>query len=186
MRCGANISIRSRFHWLHAVQEEDLISMFNSGEEHPALEGAVEAVRVVRDHHCRVGKGIAYILFRTKVAALAALRMHGSKCGAREMRVMRVQSSNKDGTGKGAKRLQNKKMTPGGVHKKMTPGGVHKKMIPGGVHKKMTPGGVHTKGKDGAPKSGKSQSGAPQSSKKKRAGKRPAVAARKMKAALAV
>ena len=77
---------------LVCLQDEDLISVFNSGEEHPALEGAVEAVRVVRDHHCRVGKGIAYILFRSKVAALAALRLHGSACGGREMRVMRVLS----------------------------------------------------------------------------------------------
>lgn len=142
---------------LVCLQDEDLISVFNSGEEHPALEGAVEAVRVVRDHHCRVGKGIAYILFRSKVAALAALRLHGSACGGREMRVTRVQSSGKDGTGQGAKRLQNKKMLPGGVHKKK---------------------------KDGASKKEKPQ-GAPQSAKKKRTQKRPAVAARKAKAGLA-
>ena len=147
---------------LVCLQDEDLISVFNSGEEHPALEGAVEAVRVVRDHHCRVGKGIAYILFRSKVAALAALRLHGSACGGREMRVMRVQSSGKDGAGKGAKRLQNKKMLPGGVHKKKKDGA----------------------SKDGASKKEKPQ-GAPQSAKKKRTQKRPAVAARKAKAGLA-
>lgn len=134
--------------------------MFNSGEAYPALEGAVEAVRVVRDHHYRVGKGIAYVLFRTKVAAMAALRMHGSACGGREMRVMRVQqNSSKEGAGKGGKRLQNKKMLPGGVHKKK---------------------------KDGASSKEKAQS-APKSAKKKqgRSQKRPAVAARKQKATLA-
>lgn len=133
--------------------------MFNSGDDHPALEGSVEAVRVVRDRHCRVGKGIAYILFRTKVAALAALRMHGSDCGGREMRVMRVQSSSNSGAGKGGKRLQSKKMLPGG--------------------------GAQKTSKDGTPKKDKSLKSTSQPAKKKkqRNHKRPAVAARK-KAAL--
>ena len=96
------------------VQEEDLIRVFNSGDDYPALEGSVEAVRVVRDQHCRVGKGIAYILFRTKVAAMAALRKNGSDCGGREMRVMKVQASGKNGSNQPL----NKKTSPGGVHKK--------------------------------------------------------------------
>lgn len=148
------------FHWFADVQEEDLINVFHSGDEHPALEGAVEAVRVVRDPHCRVGKGIAYVLFRTKLAATAALRLHGKDCGGREMRVVRVQTTGKAGTGSGGKRLQNKKVLPGGVHKKK---------------------------KDGAPKKEKKPNSAPQSTvkKQKRDQKRPAVAARK-KAASAV
>jgi RNA recognition motif-containing protein len=135
-----------------------LIRLFSSGEEHPALEGSVEAVRVVRDRHCRVGKGIAYIMFRTRVAAMAALRMNGSDCGGREMRVMKVQSSGKAGAGKGAQCPQNKKILPGGVHKKKVGGGTKKDQSQRATH---------------GPK------------KSKRDQKRPAVAARKMKTALA-
>lgn len=96
------------------VQEEDLISIYNSGQEQPAMEGAVEAVRIVRDNHSRIGKGIAYVLFRTKVAALAALQLNGSDCKGRAMRVMRVEKSSPSTKATGAAgRLKNSKDATG-------------------------------------------------------------------------
>lgn len=31
------------------------------------LENSIEAVRVIRDPHLNIGKGIAYVLFKTRV-----------------------------------------------------------------------------------------------------------------------
>lgn len=72
------------------MKEEDLISVFNSSAQAMALENAVEAVRIVRDSKTRVGKGIAYLLFKSKVAAIAALELNGFDCKGRKMRVSRV------------------------------------------------------------------------------------------------
>jgi RNA recognition motif-containing protein len=104
------------------LQEEDLIGLFNSGHEQPALEGAVDAVRIIRDSHSRVGKGIAYILFKTKVAALAALQMDGTDCNGRAMRVMQVQKHAKASTGGGAARVKNKLMKAGDSKKQPSAG----------------------------------------------------------------
>jgi nucleolar protein 12 len=46
------------------VQDEELYQLFSGI---PNLESSVEAVRVVRDPHLNVGKGIAYVLFKTRV-----------------------------------------------------------------------------------------------------------------------
>lgn len=82
------------------VKDEDLIAAFNacgrSGKakgasaEDASGQGAVEAVRVVRDGATNIGKGFAFVLFRTKAAARAALDMDGHKLGKRPMRITRV------------------------------------------------------------------------------------------------
>ena len=46
------------------MQDEELYQLFCGISN---LESSVEAVRVVRDPHLNVGKGIAYVLFKTKV-----------------------------------------------------------------------------------------------------------------------
>ena len=54
-----------RVAWL---QDEELIKFFaDAAVEAPELMGAVEAVRLVRDKTTNVGKGIAFVMFRTKV-----------------------------------------------------------------------------------------------------------------------
>lgn len=74
------------------------------------LEDSVEAVRVVRDSKTRIGKGIAYVLFKSKVSALAALQLNGSECKGRQMRVSRVEKSpakmSSKGTVKGSKKVK--------------------------------------------------------------------------------
>lgn len=46
------------------LQDEELYQLFCGISN---LESSVEAVRVVRDPHLNVGKGIAYVLFKSKV-----------------------------------------------------------------------------------------------------------------------
>ena len=43
------------------VQDEELIQVFSDASVDPQLEGAVTAVRVVRDRATNVGKGVAYV-----------------------------------------------------------------------------------------------------------------------------
>lgn len=50
----------------------------------------VEAVRVVRDPNTNMGIGVAYVLFKTKAAARAALELHGTALNKRLMRISRV------------------------------------------------------------------------------------------------
>jgi hypothetical protein len=52
------------------VQDEELYQLFSGI---PNLESSVEAVRVVRDPHLNVGKGIAYVLFKSRVCCFGAL-----------------------------------------------------------------------------------------------------------------
>lgn len=52
-----------------SLQDEELYQLFCSI---PNLGTSVEAVRVVRDPHLNVGKGIAYVLFKTKVGCFGA------------------------------------------------------------------------------------------------------------------
>lgn len=83
------------------LQEEELISVFNKGDQAMQLQDSVEAVRVVRDSKTRIGKGIAYVLFKSRVAALAALQLNGSECKGRQMRVGRVDNSHAKVSAKG-------------------------------------------------------------------------------------
>lgn len=76
-----------------AAQEEDIIALFNTAAHEPQLEGAVEAVRLIKDGKTNVGKGIGYVLLRNRTAVLAALQLNGSECKGRKMRVMRVKAS---------------------------------------------------------------------------------------------
>ena len=51
-----------------SLQDEELISLFSNAEVAPELIGSVEAVRVVRDQATNIGKGFAFVLFKTKVS----------------------------------------------------------------------------------------------------------------------
>eukprot|EP00775_Hariotina_reticulata_P003945 gene3945-4199_t len=131
------------------ISEEELIRVFSDGVRQPELAGSVEAVRVVRDSHTNLGKGIAYVLFTTKAAARAALQLDGHKLGKRAMRVSRV-SRKALATGAGS----GKKM---GVK-------------PSGARPGSGSGDVANKKSSSKGKAGKAKS---------KGGKRPAVAARK-------
>ena len=78
---------------LTAAQEEDLIALFNTAVHEPQLAGSVEAVRLVRNPTTNAGKGIGYVLFKGRTAALAALNLNGVECKGRKLRVQRVKAS---------------------------------------------------------------------------------------------
>lgn len=71
------------------VQDEELITLFNSLED-PAVADSVTAVRIVRDGTSNIGKGFAFVQFRSKPAARAALALEGSRVRKRPIRVTRV------------------------------------------------------------------------------------------------
>jgi RNA recognition motif-containing protein len=74
------------------VQEEDIIAMFNTATHEFQLEGTVEGVRLVKDPKTNVGKGIGYVLFKHRTAAVVALNLDGVECKGRKMRVQRVKA----------------------------------------------------------------------------------------------
>lgn len=46
------------------MQDEEVYQLFTGKSN---LENSIEAVRVIRDPHLNIGKGIAYVLFKTRV-----------------------------------------------------------------------------------------------------------------------
>ncbi|BAT99622.1 uncharacterized protein HKW66_Vig0153430 [Vigna angularis] len=66
------------------VKDEELYQLFCGISN---LESSVEAVRVVRDAHLNVGKGIAYVLFKTKEAAKFVVKKRNLKLRDRELRL---------------------------------------------------------------------------------------------------
>ncbi|KAK4802903.1 hypothetical protein SAY86_001106 [Trapa natans] len=66
------------------VQDEEIYRMFASINN---LESTIEAVRVIRDPHSSLGKGIAYVLFKTMEAANLVVKKRGLKLRDRQLRV---------------------------------------------------------------------------------------------------
>ena len=66
------------------VKDEELYQLFGGTSN---LESTIEAVRVVRDPHLNVGKGIAYVLFKTREAAISVVRKRSLKLRDRELRL---------------------------------------------------------------------------------------------------
>ncbi|KAF8117173.1 hypothetical protein N665_0012s0177 [Sinapis alba] len=71
------------------VKDEEVYQLF-AGKSN--LENNVEAVRVIRDPHLNIGKGIAYVLFKTKEAANLVLKKGYLKLRDRELRISRVKA----------------------------------------------------------------------------------------------
>ncbi|RZC28014.1 RNA-binding protein 34-like [Glycine soja] len=66
------------------VKDEELYKLFCGISN---LESSIEAIRVVRDPHLNVGKGIAYVLFKTKEAAKFVVKKRNLKLRDRELRL---------------------------------------------------------------------------------------------------
>ena len=175
------------------VDDEDIIRLFNKNAEYPDLRKSVEAVRIVRDRKTTLGKGIGFVLFKTKEQARTALLLDGSKIGDREIRVSKASRAKAPKPGEASKargepktatgaerrnpKLKDDAVTPlaTGVRvanpwegSRSRPGGKTQKTAFRGGDARPTPGGV---GKPSMKKVGA----------KERTGKRPAVAARKAK-----
>ncbi|XP_016507483.2 uncharacterized protein LOC107825167 [Nicotiana tabacum] len=66
------------------VKDEEVYQLFSGMKE---LESSIEAVRVIRDPNTLLGKGIAYVLFKTRDAANIVARKRNLKLRDRELRV---------------------------------------------------------------------------------------------------
>ncbi|CAN6286130.1 unnamed protein product [Urochloa humidicola] len=89
------------------VKDEELYQLFcgSSGSE-----GDVEAIRVVRDPNSSLGKGIAYVLFKTREAANGIVRKQDMKIRNRSLRLTHAKSV--DTTPKKTMEAQKKKRVP--------------------------------------------------------------------------
>ncbi|XP_061361167.1 nucleolar protein 12-like [Gastrolobium bilobum] len=66
------------------VKDEELYQLFCGISN---LESSIEAVRVIRDPHLNVGKGIAYVLFKTREAANFAVKKRSLKLRDRKLKI---------------------------------------------------------------------------------------------------
>ncbi|EOA13222.1 hypothetical protein CARUB_v10026247mg [Capsella rubella] len=69
------------------VKDEEVYQLFTGKSN---LENTIEAVRVIRDPHLNIGKGIAYVLFKTREAANLVIKKGYLKLRERELRISRV------------------------------------------------------------------------------------------------
>ncbi|CBI33864.3 unnamed protein product, partial [Vitis vinifera] len=72
------------------VKAEEIYQLFCGID---SLESSIEAVRVVRNPHTSVGKGIAYILFKTKDAANLVVKKRNLKLRDRDLRLYHAKPS---------------------------------------------------------------------------------------------
>lgn len=180
------------------VDDEDVIRLFNKNDEYPELRKSVEAVRLVRDRKTTMGKGIGFVLFKTKEQARTALLLDGSKIGDREIRVTKTSRSKAPKPGAASKARAESAPASGAERRnpnlraekseepkpsasratnawegsRSRPGGKSSKTAHRSGEARPAPGGV---GKPSFKKGGDAKAA-------KRSGKRPAVAARKAKA----
>ncbi|KAI8530481.1 hypothetical protein RHMOL_Rhmol11G0062300 [Rhododendron molle] len=71
------------------VKDEEIYQLFSGIKE---LESSIEAIRVVRDPGTSMGKGIAYILFKTRGAANLVVKKRSLKLRDRELRLSHARS----------------------------------------------------------------------------------------------
>ncbi|CAI9780759.1 unnamed protein product [Fraxinus pennsylvanica] len=72
------------------VKDEEIYQLLSGIKN---LEASVEAVRVVRDPGTSLGKGIAYVLFKTRDAANSIVKKHNLKLRDRELRLSHAKSN---------------------------------------------------------------------------------------------
>ncbi|XP_043695829.1 RNA-binding protein 34 [Telopea speciosissima] len=71
------------------VKDEELYRLFCGINQ---LDSSIEAVRVIRDPHTSMGKGIAYVLFKTRDAANMVVKMKNLKLRDRDLRLCHAKS----------------------------------------------------------------------------------------------
>ncbi|KAJ8774062.1 hypothetical protein K2173_009493 [Erythroxylum novogranatense] len=163
------------------VKDEEIYQLFSGIK---GIESSIEAIRVIRHPHMGLGKGIAYVLFKTREAANFVVRKRNLKLRDRELRLShtkqvytpskRRNSFPADQDGSPTKKLGSKipdiKSLPN--HHKSTLAYQGLRASKSGVQKK-----VHSTRNRAVKVNTRTPNG-----EKKREGKRPAVAARKAKA----
>ncbi|KAK9274906.1 hypothetical protein L1049_022160 [Liquidambar formosana] len=71
------------------VKDEEIYQLFCGINQ---LESSIEAVRVIRDCHSSLGKGIAYVLFKTRDAANLVVKKRNLKLRDRDIRLSHARS----------------------------------------------------------------------------------------------
>ncbi|PSR93554.1 Nucleolar protein [Actinidia chinensis var. chinensis] len=72
------------------VKDEEIYQLFSAIKD---LESSIEAIRVIRDPGTSLGKGIAYILFKTRGAANLVAKKRSLKLRDRELRLCHAKSN---------------------------------------------------------------------------------------------
>jgi nucleolar protein 12 len=72
------------------VTDEEIYRLFSGINN---MESSIEAVRVVRDPGTSLGKGIAYVLFKTREAAMSVVRKRNLKIRDRDLRLSHSKAS---------------------------------------------------------------------------------------------
>ncbi|KAK7307317.1 hypothetical protein VNO77_40260 [Canavalia gladiata] len=72
------------------VKDEELYQLFCGISN---LESSIEAIRVIRDPHLNVGKGIAYVLFKTMEAAKFVVKRRHLKLRDRQLRLCHAKAN---------------------------------------------------------------------------------------------
>lgn len=167
------------------VKDEEIYQLFSGMKE---FESSIEAVRVIRDPNTLLGKGIAYVLFKTREAANVVSRKRNLKLRDRELRVShskanstpskRKSLSTEDRFRSPAKKFAVDSATPGSSsYKAKTKSDLSYQGV------RASKSGVQKKTQSRMSNRGKLKSKAQTSQKpNERIGKRPSVAARKAKA----
>nr|XP_009397120.2 PREDICTED: RNA-binding protein 34 [Musa acuminata subsp. malaccensis] len=93
------------------VKDEELYQLFCGVSE---IESNVEAIRVVRDPQTSLGKGIAYVLFKTRDAATSVAKRRDLKVRDRMLRVCHAKSA--DATPSKSSSVGPKRQFPGKTH----------------------------------------------------------------------
>ncbi|KAB5573867.1 hypothetical protein DKX38_001061 [Salix brachista] len=166
------------------VKDEEIYQLFTGIKD---LASSIEAVRVIRDPHVGLGKGIAYVLFKTREAVNLAIKKRNLKLRDRELRLSHARqdstpSKRKNSFAEETANSPNKRLAPNSrapghnnrPDRKAAKSYQGLRASKSGVEKKVHfP--AHSK-RDGAAKMKSKPRG------EKQLGKRPAVAQRKAKA----
>ncbi|KAL1223776.1 hypothetical protein V5N11_005829 [Cardamine amara subsp. amara] len=174
------------------VKDEEVYQLFTGKSN---LENTIEAVRVIRDPHLNIGKGIAYVLFKTREAANLVIKKGYLKLRDRELRISRVKpdatpSKRKinpsDAYSPAEKRLQKDKVVSPTATGKANLSYQGVRASKSGDDKKKpyqkSPAQSRMMRPRGSSSGGESNKAGNNSTLKQRSNKRPAVAARKAKA----
>ncbi|EPS65627.1 hypothetical protein M569_09153, partial [Genlisea aurea] len=145
--------------------DEEVYKLFSGLKN---LETSIEAVRVVRDPGSSLGKGIAYVLFKTTDAANLVVRRRNLKIRDRELRLSHAKSTD-------ASRESASFTTP-------EKNNVDKSKPNASSYQGLRANKSGSQKKRNPKSSSDRRSSSDHSKKKKRSSKRPAVAARKAKA----
>ncbi|XP_015579946.2 RNA-binding protein 34 [Ricinus communis] len=93
------------------VKDEEIYQLFSGIKD---LESSIEAVRVIRDSYVGLGRGIAYVLFKTREAVNLALKKRNLNIRDRELRLSHAK---KDATSTPSKRKNSFPAETGGTKK---------------------------------------------------------------------